>query len=105
MNEKRVVHDYGQISNSGITSMAATLDNKTLFVCANGGDFREFDISLHKEVKNFDVKNAIYCVVTCNNQFLITAERRGKASLSKWSIQTKQQLHKWKSNFHNCVES
>ena len=96
MSEKRIVHDFGQIFNDQyFNSMATTTDNKTLFVCSDiDGEFREFDISTHKKVNNFKVMNANCCVVTYDNQFLITAH---KNDLTKWSIQSKQQLYTWKS--------
>ena len=86
------IHDYGQVIDYGVSSMAKTVDNKIIFVCSYGGQFKEFDTSSHNEVNNFKVEEAQYCVVTYDSQFLITAEF---IYLSKWSMQTKQLIHSW----------
>ena len=104
MNEKRIVHDFGQILDDDISSMATTFDNKYLFVCDGKCDFREFDISTRTQVKNFGVTNAVSCVVTYDNQFLITAEGQTYCKLTKWSI-PKRQLHTWNSSVDEHVRS
>ena len=105
MNEMKIVHDFGHILSSKICSMATTFDNKSLFVCGWKGDFREFDLSTRKQVNCFGIKVAYKCVVTYDNQFLIIAENESNCNLTKWSIQTKQPLHVWKSNVDKKVAS
>ena len=58
------IHDYGQVLDYDVSSMAKTVDNKIIFVCSYHGEFKEFDISNHKQVNNFKVKRAKYCLVT-----------------------------------------
>ena len=43
MNEKRIVHYFGNFEEDAIMSMATTFDNKYLFVC-DYNSFIEFDI-------------------------------------------------------------
>ena len=105
MNEKRIVHDFGKILDNGISLIAATFDNKYLFVCGFKAGFREFDISTHKQVNNFGIENAGCCVVTYNSQFLITVPFVRNAKLTKHLIQTKQRLHTWDSNVNEYVQS
>ena len=81
MNEKRIVHEFGKILGFGISSMATTFDNKYLFVC-DGNDFIEFDISTRTQVNNFEVRSAVQCcVVTYDNQFLITSDENTNSNL------------------------
>ena len=103
MNEKRIVYRFGQILNNMIISMATTFDNKYLFLCDSSGGFIEFDIPTRTQVNNFGIKSARYFVVTYDNQFLITADNTLKSNLTKWSIQTKQQLYSWKSIINSLV--
>ena len=105
MDEKEIVYNFGKILDQGISSLATTFDNKTLFVCDYQCGFREFDIATHNQTKNFEVRKAACCVVTYDNQFLITAEYEKKCNLIKWSIQTKQELHTWNSDVDECVRS
>ena len=93
------------IAGEDISSMATTIDNKTLFVCDIKGSFREIDISTQKQVNNFNVKNAVFCVVTYDNKFLITAEDERNCNLTKWSIQEKGKYHSWKSDIDQYVFS
>ena len=105
MVEKKTVHDFGQIFDNAIVSLAKTYDNKSQFVCANDGGFQELDISTRKQVSNFNVKNARCCIVTYNNRFLITAEDNLNCNLTKWSIRAKKQLNTWKSDVDEQVDS
>jgi hypothetical protein len=93
------IHDYGQVLDYGVSSMAKTVDNKIIFVCSIVGEFKEFDTSSHNEVNNFKVERAHYCIVTYDSQFLITAYRN---TLSKWSMQTKQKIHSWYVDYGVC---
>ena len=104
MNEKRIAHKFVKILNHGIVSMAATFDNKTFFVCDVNRNFREFDIATRNQVHNFEIKSAISCVVTYDNQFLITFNNDDESNnLIKWSIQTKQKLYSWNSTKNQRV--
>ena len=96
--EKKIGRDFGQIASGGVSSMATTFDNKHLFVCDYKSRCRELNIRTHKQLNNFGVENAFRCVVTYNNQFLITSSHARNSKLTKWSIPTKQQLHTWISN-------
>ena len=61
----------------------------------NGYTFKELDISIRKQINSFNVKSAVFCVVTHDNKFLITADRGQPCNLTKWSIRTKKRLHTW----------
>ena len=60
----KTLHDYGKVFKCDVTSIAKTVDNKSIFVCFGHGRFKEFDISSHNEVNNFKVEEAHYCLVT-----------------------------------------
>ena len=105
IDAKRIVHDFDKILNEDIISINKTSDNKSLFLCDWEGGFREFDIPTRKKVNNFEVQSAKCCVVTYDNQFLITAENKLNCLFTKWSIQTKKKLHVWNSNFNEYVWS
>ena len=105
VTDKKVVHDFGQILNKTIVSMAKTVDNKYLFVSDDDGGFREIEIATRKQVNNFKIENARKCVVTYNNHFLFIAEDGKKCNLRKLSIQTNQQIHTWRSDVNEYVRS
>ena len=105
INEKRISHDFCQILDDDIFSMATTFDNKYLFLCTAISGFREINIRTHKQVNKTGVENVWKCVVTYDNRFLITSTARENPKLTKWSIQTKQQLHTWNSNVDEYVIS
>ena len=105
INEGRIAHDFGKILPMAISSMATTFDNKYLFVCCSQGGFTEFDLSTYKEVNNFGVDDALYCLVTYDNKFLITTRGRNNAKLTKHSLQIKQQYHTWDSDVNEYVMS
>ena len=102
MNGKRKVRNFLKISNTFISSIATTLNNKNLFVCDNSEGFREFNIRTHKQVKNFEVNSQI-CVITYDNKFLFTSQSRKNTKFTKYSIQEKQQLHTWNSNIDKML--
>ena len=96
--ENKIMYDYScKICDREITSMAKTSDNKTQYVCDYNGDTKEIDIRTHKQVKNFQVNNAVYCVVTHDNKSLIIAECGKNCWLTKWSIRSKKKLDSWQS--------
>ena len=103
--ENKIIHDHGQIFNNRIFSMAKTFDNKSQFLCDIIGSFKELDISTRKQANRFDVKSARCCVVTYNNEFLITASNEKNCVLTKWSIRAKKQLHTWHSGINEQVSS
>ena len=88
LNERIISHDFGQVLDGHISSMATTFDNKYLFVCSSNGGFIEIDLATYYRVNYFGVENAKQCVVTYDNQFLITAPNGKNAKLTKKSIQT-----------------
>ena len=99
MIEKKVVQKQ-KISDTIFYSMAKTSDNKTQFLCDGNFKLKVAELSTLKPVKGFREKDAFYCVVTHDNQFLITADHSfngHNGTLIKWSMQTKKQLHKWQS--------
>ena len=105
LKEKRIVHDFGKVADMTICSMSITLDNKYLLVCDKNGVFKEFHLKTYKQVKTFGVENADICVVTNNNQFLITSPTGSNGKLTKHSIQTKQQLYTWDKHANKEVWS
>ena len=106
------MHDFGKILSDSISSIATTSDNKYLFVCAENGSFKEFDITIHNQtspwrsydqVNNFKVENAWKCVITYDNKFLITAPCGLIVKLTKHSMQTKEKLHTWDKTVHGFI--
>ena len=94
----RVVHDFVKFIDFGIFWMAKTPDNKSQFVCSTKGGFRELDISTCEKVNSFNIKMIVSCcVITYDNKYLITADKKIKAVLTKWSVRTKKKLHIWQS--------
>ena len=57
------------------------------------GDFKEYDILTHKQVNNFGSEIVKQCVITCDNQFLITGLERKNFKLTKNSIRTNTVIH------------
>ena len=74
MISETTVHNFGRILYENICSMAKTSDNKSQLLCDLDGRFKELDISKRKQIKSFPVKSSRYCVVTCDNKFLITVK-------------------------------
>jgi len=104
VNEKATRY-FGQVLNSPVTSMSKTPDNKCLFVCDHNGNFAEYDIATNQKKNNYQISNARVCVVTWDGKFLVTAEKGYYAKLSKWSIESKQQVHSWNSKFNSWISS
>ena len=101
--EKKTIH-HKKTSSIGLFSMAKTPDNKSQFVC-NIGDFRELDLSTHKQLIRFNVGFVVLCVVTHDNKSLITASNEYNCYLTKWSLRTKKRLHTWMSGVEKYVFS
>ena len=85
-------------------------------MCDDKGVFKELDILTRKQVNSLPVKSATCCVVTYDNKFLVTAEYvsryypttdedKKKGKLTKWSIQSKKQLHTWQSRVGENLDS
>ena len=111
MVENKIIHKFGETLNDGIYSMSKTFDNKSLFVCDWDGGFREFDISIHRQVKTFEAQNVKCCAITNDNKFIFTATKEPNCNLTKWKIQTKQSIniirfyYTWKGNVNKTVAS
>ena len=69
------------------------------------GGFVEIDISTCNLVNSYNVKSAICCAVSPDNKFLITAEDELNGILTKWSVQSKKELHTWVDDTDEIVES
>ena len=74
-------------------------------MCDIKGGFKELDIPTRKQVNSFNVKNAVCCVVTNDNKSLITAENKKYCFLTKWSVRSNKQLHRWQSRIRYSVLS
>ena len=108
MNEKRIVRDFGQTFQENIYAMTKTFDNKSLFVSDCLGSFGEFDILTCKQVNKLEVKVLTFCVITCDNKFLVTSEYHEDTKteiLVKYSMRTKKQLYIGDINFYDYVTS
>jgi len=87
LKEKTLLHKT-RIFDSDINSLACTIDCQKYFVCNLLGHFREYNAATHTREKNFGVKNAVHCLVTFDNELLVTAEYGNNKTLSFWSIDT-----------------
>ena len=105
INEKKIVHDFGKILDADISSMCTTSDNKHLLLCDVYCGFREFDISTRDEIINFKIDCACNIVVTSDDKFLITSPTGKSVKLTKWSIETKEQLNSWDCGIDQYVIS
>jgi len=103
MKYGKEVCNFGQIFDGDVSSMASIINKETLFVCDWDGNFREFTTRTNKFTNHFGITNANHCLVTDDNEFLITSESGQNSNLSKWSMQTNQLVSTWKSNVDESV--
>ena len=105
INKNKIVRYFVKFASDDISSIQTTIDKKTLFVCDRRGGFRELNIRTNKVTNFFGIENARCCLVTPDNKYLITAEDGKNKNLSKYSIETKQLVKKWKTNLNQLVGS
>ena len=109
INEKKLAQDSDKILYYDIISMCKTSDNKSQFLCDRYGGFKELHISTRKLVNVSDVqwstsvKDAMSCVVTHDNKFLIVSDGRSFCTLTKQSVRTKKEIHTWSSYKNKAV--
>ena len=74
-------------------------------MCDFHGGFRELDIPTGDQINSLYIINVKKCITTYDNRFLITADRGTNCFLKKWLVRTKKQLHSWKGDADQSVES
>ena len=85
--------------------MAKSTDNLELFVGDLSDNLTVIDIRSHKKIAS-NFKIARCCLVTYDNKFLITGQggEYGKV-LTKYDMNSRTQLIKWKSGVDECIHS
>ena len=98
----KITHEFGR-GFTKTTSLATTSDNKIQFECNERSKFKAFDLSTYEEVSTILIDCAKFCVVTPDNEFIISADDKLNSTITKFSTKTNEQVSKWSTDAHKCV--
>lgn len=94
IHNNRVCHEFGR-GFAKTTSIATTTDSQTQFECNELSQVNAYDLTTYEKIKNPPIQGACFCVVTSDNEFLITADDKLNSGITKYSLKTFEQVSKW----------